>query len=96
MSSTRLDALRDPAQMPSTLNRPSIADPVLTTVAGVAIDSGDEPLDSLTEEWIRGFAALVARRTGASLVGATAKEALPTTQGEAADFVDRHLRAMGI
>jgi len=93
---TRLDAPRDPAHMPSTLNRPSIADPVLTTVAGVAIDSGDEPLDSLTDEWIRGFAALVARRTGASLVGATAKETLPTTQGEAADFVDRHLRAMGI
>jgi phospholipase C len=93
---TRLDAARDAADMPSTLNRPSIADPVLTKVAGVAIDPGDEPLDSLTDDWIRGFAALVARRTGASLVGAAAKQALPTTQGEAADFIDRHLRVMGI
>jgi hypothetical protein len=39
---------------------------------------------------------LVARRTGASLVGAEAVEALPTTQGEAAEFVDRHLRDLGI
>ena len=42
---TRLDAPRDAAHMPSTLDRPSIADPVLTTVAGVAMDPGDEPLE---------------------------------------------------
>jgi phospholipase C len=93
---TRLDAARDAADMPATLDRPTITDPVLTRVAGVAMDPGDEPLDPLTDEWIRGFAQLVARRTGASLLGATAKEALPTTQGEAADFIDRHLRVMGI
>ena len=34
---TRLDAPRDAAHMPSTLDRPSIANPVLTTVAGVAM-----------------------------------------------------------
>ena len=77
-------------------NRPSLAEPVLSTVAGVAIDPGDEPLDSLTDEWIRGFADWLRDEPAPSLVGATAKEALPTTQGEAADFIDRHLRALGI
>ena len=93
---TELAAPRDAADMPPSLNRPSLAQPVLSTVADVPVDPGDEPLDSLTDEWIRGFATLIARRTGAGLLGANAAEALPTTQGEAADFIDRHLRTLGI
>ena len=93
---TKLDAPRDAADMPASLDRPLLAQPLVSTVAGVAVDPGDEPLDSLTDEWIRGFAELIARRTGAALVGANAEEPLPTTQGEAADFIDRHLKSLGL
>jgi phospholipase C len=92
----QLGAPRGANDMPTRLDRPHLAEPVLSTVAGVAVDPGDEPLDSLLDEWIQGFAELIARRTGARLLGANAEEALPTTQGEAADFIDRHLRDLGI
>jgi phospholipase C len=92
----QLDAPRGASDMPTTLNRPFLAQPVGSTIAGVAVDPGDEPLDSLTDEWVRGFAELIARRTGAALLGARAVEALPTTQDEAADFIERQLRRLGI
>jgi phospholipase C len=93
---TQLSAPRVAADMPNKLNRPSLDQSVLSLAAGVLVDPGDEPLDSLTEEWVRGFAELTARRAGAALLGAAAVEPLPTTQGEASEFIDRHLRNMGI
>jgi phospholipase C len=93
---TRLPAARPAGDMPTTLTRPSLTNVVTSVVAGVEIDPGDEPLDSLTEEWIQGFAELVSRRTGASLVGAAASEPLPRTQGDAAEYIDRHLRSLGL
>ena len=74
----------------------SLATVVTSLVAGVQIDPGDEPLDSLTEEWVQGFAELIARRTGAALLGAAASEPLPRTQGAAADYINRHLRTLGL
>ena len=82
--------------MPATLDRPPLDQAALSMAAGTPVDPADEPLDSLTDEWVKGFAALTARRTGAAVVGAAAMEPIPTTQGEAAEFIDRHLRAMGI
>jgi phospholipase C len=93
---THLPAPRDAAHMPSKLTRPTLAQAIVSTAAGIEVDPGDEPLDSLTTEWVQGFAELVSRRTGAALLGAAAPEALPTTQGEAADFIDRQLRLLGI
>jgi phospholipase C len=91
-----LSAPRAAGDMPAALKRPSLTGAIASTVAGVEIDPGDEPLDSLTEEWVQGFAQLVARRSGASLLGASAAEPLPRTQGEASDYIDRHLKALGI
>lgn len=93
---TQLSTARGAGDMPATLTRPSLASVVTSVVAGVEVDSADEPLDSLTEEWVKGFAELMARRTGATLLGAAASEPLPRTQGEAADYIDRHLRSLGL
>ncbi len=93
---TQLEAPRAAADMPVRLDRPQIDHTVMSVVAGVAVDPADEPLDSLTDEWVRGFAELISRRTGANLVGPDAVEAIPTTQGEASEFIDRHLRNLGI
>lgn len=93
---TQLSAPRSSSDMPSKLDRPPLDQSVLSLAAGIPVDPADEPLDSLTEEWVKGFAELIARRTGAGLLGAAAIEPMPTTQGEAAEFIDRHLRNMGI
>jgi phospholipase C len=92
---TTLDSPRPPADMPAKLNRPSVDQPVVSFAAGVPVNPADEPLDSLLGEWVEGFAQLTGRRTG-MVVGATAPEPLPTTQGEAAEFIERRLRRLGI
>jgi hypothetical protein len=93
---TRLSAPRAAGDIPATLNRPPLDQAVMSLAAGIPVDPADEPLDSLTQEWMEGFAELIARRTGAALVGPAAVEPIPASQGEAAEFIDRHLRNMGI
>jgi hypothetical protein len=68
---------------------------MVSSVAGVAVDPGDEPLDFLTTEWVQGFAQLVARRTATGALGAVAVPP-PTTQGEAAVFIDESLKKLGL
>ncbi len=86
---------RPATDMPSKLTRPSLDQTVSSVVAGIPVDPADEPLDSLTEEWVSGFAELTAKRTGMGAVDAAA-EPLPRTQGEAADFIDSRLKALGL
>jgi len=93
---TQLPAPRTAAQMPAKLNRPALQAAVQSVAAGVPVDPGDEPLDDLTSEWVQGFARLVERRTAAGLLGARALEPIPETQGEASEFIERHLHALGI
>jgi len=93
---TKLSAARPTNNMPAKLNRPPLDSPIFSTAADVTVNPADEPIDSMVTEWIQGFARLVARRTGASLVGAAAAESIPSTQGDAAEFVDRNLRRLGI
>lgn len=82
-------------QMPAKLKRPSLAQPVASFAAGVAVDPSDEPLDSLTDEWVKGFAELTAKRAGLGAVAAAATP-LPRTQGEASQFIDGRLKALGL
>jgi phospholipase C len=93
---TQLATPRAHGDMPAKLDRPPLEQAVVSMAAGVRVDPADEPLDELTDEWVKGFAELIARRSGAKLVGAEAVEPIPATQGEAADFIDRHLAALGI
>jgi len=93
---TRRSTPRDPADMPLRLNRPPLGQPIVSLAAGVPVNQADEPLDSLTEEWIEGFAELTARRAGQSVQGMTGQEPLPTTHSEAAELIERRLRSMGI
>jgi phospholipase C len=91
---TRLDAPRPPGDMPAALDRPPLENAVVSFAAGVPVHPADEPLDSLTEEWVQGVAALTQEKLG---VTTEAIEPMPTTQGEASDFVERRLReAFGI
>jgi phospholipase C len=87
---------RPASDMPPKLNRPSLANTVSSVVAGVPVDPADEPLDSLTDEWVKGFAELTARRASVGALQQLAAEPLPTTQGEAADFIDRRWKALGL
>jgi len=89
---TRLDAPRPKDDMPVTLDRPSLDSTVSSLAADIPVDPADEPLDSLTEEWVQGIAELTRERMGLNELAAESVEPLPTTQGEAADFVDRRLR----
>lgn len=94
-----LDAPRPASDMPDLLPRPSLADTAVSMVAGIPIEPADEPLSSLTEEWLCGVAAL----TGEGAVPTSGRMALheaaplPTTQAEAAEFIDLRLKkAFGI
>jgi hypothetical protein len=58
------------------------------------VDPPDEPLDALTNEWLKGFSELTAPRAGA--VAAAVSESLPSTQGEAAEFIERRLKNLEI
>src|SRR5262249_54990923 len=53
-----LETPRAANDMPRKLPRPS-GESVASVAAGVDVDPADEPLDTLTTEWIRGFASLV-------------------------------------
>jgi phospholipase C len=91
----KLDGPRTAAQMPAKLTRPSLDNAITSFAAGIPVAPEDEPMDSLSKEWLKGIAALTADAIPVSLGGAP--ETLPSTQGEAADFVDRRLRqAFGI
>ena len=92
---TGLTHARPASDMPKKLTRPSLHEAVMSTVAGVPVNPADEPLDTLTEEWVKGFTELLARRSGANLLEA-APGAMPTTQGEAAELIDRHLKNLGL
>jgi hypothetical protein len=70
-------------------NRASIEDTVESVVAGVPVHPGDEPLDSLTEDWAMGMLSLLH-------AGLESAEPAPTTQGEAAVSIARALRATGL
>lgn len=78
---------RPKEDMPVKLPRPSLENAVFSTVAGVAVDPGDEPLDSLTEQWVRDTVALTGGEI--TLAGATVA---PETQGAASDLVERLLK----
>lgn len=87
---------RAAANMPAKLTRPPLDKTVVSEAAGVAVDPADEPLDDLTQEWVKGFAELTARRAGISVAQAAAVGPPPSTQGEAAEFIDRRLKDLGL
>jgi phospholipase C len=90
----QLDAPRSAAQMPNKLDRPSLDHTVTSFVAGVPVEPTDEPLDSLSQEWLKGIMALTSSVPAALNA---APQTLPTTQGEASDVVDQLLKkAFGI
>jgi phospholipase C len=93
---SQLPQARAATDMPAKLNRPSLQQIVSSAVAGIPVDAADEPLDSLTEEWVRGFAELTARRTGMGFLEAASAQSLPRTQGEASEFIDRRMKALGL
>lgn len=93
---SQLPSARPPNQMPSKLDRPSLQQTIFSMVAGTRVDPADEPLDSLTEEWVNGLASLTARRAGVHAVEALAARRPPTTQGEAADLVENCLKTLGL
>jgi hypothetical protein len=83
--------------MPEKLDRPSLENPVASLAAGIPVDPADEPLDSLTEQWVQGIAALTQAKMTPHKASLQSIEPLPATQGEASEFVDRRLReAYGI
>lgn len=91
----QLDSPRSANQMPAQLSRPPLDSAIISFAAGVPVDPADEPLDSLSEEWLKGITALTSGAV--PLASAAGAETLPSTQGEASDFVDRRLRqAFGI
>jgi phospholipase C len=92
----QLDEPRPQSDMPQTLPTPTVGGDAESVVAEAAVTPSDEPLDTLTEEWVRGFARLTESLIP-SAGAAEAVEAVPTTHGDAAEFVDRRLRdAFGI
>ncbi len=93
---TQLSTARPAATMPAKLSRPALTQTASSIVAGIQVDPADEPLDSLTEEWVNGFAELTARRMGMGAVHAASEGPLPRTQGEAAEFIERRLKALGL
>jgi phospholipase C len=93
---TQLPNARAAASMPTKLNRPPLNQTVTSNVAGVVVDPGDEPLDDLTQEWVKGFAELTARRAGLQMAQVAAEGPMPSTQGEAAAFIDLRLKALGL
>ncbi len=93
--STRIpEHSRSAAQIPKKLNRPPLTDTVVSLAAGLPVDPADEPLDSLSKEWLKGVMALTTTLPAALNA---VPETLPTTQGEASDAVEELLKkAFGI
>jgi len=87
----QLAAPRPATDMPMTLPRPSLPNAVQSFAAGVPVNPEDEPLDSLTEEWLEGLIALTGGATTLNALGGPSP-ALPATQGEAADLIDNLLK----
>jgi len=93
----KLAAPRSPASMPKKLPRPSLANAVVSNVAGAPVDPADEPLDALTKEWLAGTIKLTAKTPTLMAMGEAVPATVPATQGEASDFVSRRLKmAYGI
>src|SRR5690349_12468855 len=89
----KLNAPRAAADMPKKLPRPSLTNVVVSAVAGVPVDPADEPLDSLSKEWLEGMIKLTAKRPAVKALGAAALAApLPTTQGAASEFLEERLK----
>jgi phospholipase C len=90
---TKLSAPRPATDMPKKLPRPSLANVVVSFVAGAPVDLADEPLDSLSKEWLEGTIKLAAKSPGVMALSADALAAPPpNTQGAASDFVEARLR----
>ena len=97
----QMPAPRPASDMPARLARPSATAAsarVASMVAGVPLGAEEEPLDPLTEEWVRGFAALTAgtAKSGVAPLVATAAMAMPMNHAQAADLVQQRLAALGI
>jgi phospholipase C len=88
----KLAAPRPPSDMPAKLPRPSLANASVSIAAGVPVAPSDEPLDSLTKEWLHGLAILTGGQAALAKTGAAA-QVVPATQGDAADFVEQRLKA---
>jgi hypothetical protein len=89
----KLSAPRPATDMPKKLPRPSLANPVVSAVAGVPIDPADEPLSPLAKEWLEGTIKLTAKSPAVMALGAaTLTTPPPSTQGAASDFVEARLK----
>lgn len=89
----KLDAPRPATDMPKTLPRPPLTNVVVSAVAGVPVDPADEPLDSLSKEWLEGTLKLAAKSPGVMALSATALATpRPATQGAASDFLEARLK----
>lgn len=92
----QLGAPRPASDMPDKLPRPSLANATVSLALGNPIDPADEPLDTLTREWVEGFAALTA---GTAALGTprAAPGAMPATHEDASQFINERLKtAFGI
>ncbi len=88
----KMSAPRPASDMPDKLPRPSLASATRSLALGSPVD---EPLDSLTKEWVEGFMALTASTAELGKRGLAQEEAVavPETHGDAAEFVDNRLKA---
>ncbi len=92
-----LHKARPASDMPAKLNRPALDHPMMSSVAGVAVDPADEPLDDLTREWVRGVTILTAAKAALPPAAFAAPAPPPSTHGDASEFVRRRLQqAFGI
>jgi phospholipase C len=82
---------RSADDMPKKLDRAPVEDNVESVVAGVPLHPGDEPLDELTQEWSAGMLSLLGRG-----LESVEPEAVPATQGQAAEAVQAGLKAAGL
>lgn len=89
----KLSAPRKPSNMPKTLPRPSVANVVVSAVAGIPVDPADEPLDSLGKEWLEGLIKLTAKSPALHAAAAAVPAATPATQGATSEFAEQRLKA---
>jgi phospholipase C len=91
----QLAAPRARTDMPAKLTRPDLQDAVESVVAGIDVPPGNEPLDSLTEEWVQGTLALLKLQSPPA-PGLEAVEVAPQNQGEASAAIQRGLATLGL
>jgi phospholipase C len=97
-------ALQSPrTDTPQKLERTALPQEAVAFAAGMPVDAGDEPLDTLQQEMLEGFFAMInVRGVLSKVLGARAvaqpdvEPILQTTQGDAAELIDQLLTQQGL